>query len=146
MLISRGPQRTRVLNRRRLRPGRRRVSDPHGLSHDSGHQPLPANEKQPATTTLRGAIAVSSRDDCRIFEPYAGLVETYTEVFSSRLVAASVQQVSRLIYDDSEKSFFESFPWTRLREMLAYKLDDRGITLTTIASRKNGPDRAQETR
>ena len=45
---------------------------------------------------------------------------------------AGRQRVARVLYDDSERGFLSEFPWRRLRELLAEKLDERGIDLVGL--------------
>ena len=51
---------------------------------------------------------------------------------------AERQGVSTVVYDMTVKSFADSFPWHMVRERLAYKLDERGITLEVVERERPG--------
>lgn len=54
------------------------------------------------------------------------------------------QRVSTVIYDDSNKAFVDRFPWSKLKNMLGYKLDEKGIELQASPDEEPGEDEEPE--
>jgi hypothetical protein len=46
---------------------------------------------------------------------------------------AERRNVEMVIYDDTDQSFVDRFPWHKLREQLKYKLDERSIAFEVVA-------------
>jgi hypothetical protein len=46
---------------------------------------------------------------------------------------AERRNVATVVYDDTDQSFVDRFPWHKLREQLKYKLDERSIALEVVA-------------
>lgn len=59
------------------------------------------------------------------------------EVSAGLAAFAHRQKVAQVLYDDSVRSFADSFPWAKLRTMLSQKLRAKGIDM--IDSRSSGP-------
>lgn len=49
---------------------------------------------------------------------------------------ADRQGVATVVYDDTNQAFADKFPWHAVRELLAYKLDERGIGLELVRERQ----------
>jgi hypothetical protein len=50
---------------------------------------------------------------------------------------AARRHFAQVLYDDSERSYLDgSFPWYRLRSLIAEKLDERGIALETVTQKE----------
>jgi transposase len=46
---------------------------------------------------------------------------------------AERNNVTTVVYDDTDQSFVDRFPWRQFRDRLEYKLEERGITLEVAA-------------
>lgn len=75
----------------------------------------------------RRHIDHAREDRCR---KYRDRLETYCHEASKQLADFALRQgVSSVIYDDGVKEYLPHFPWHSLKEKLAYKLGERGISL-----------------
>ena len=59
------------------------------------------------------------------------------EVSAGLAAFAHRQRVAQVVYDDAVRSFADSFPWAKLKTMLAQKLRAKGIDL--IDGNSSGP-------
>jgi len=44
--------------------------------------------------------------------------------------------VATVVWDDSNQGFIDQFPWYQLKQMLKYKLNERGIEFTEVTEKK----------
>lgn len=65
---------------------------------------------------------------------YRNRVDAFTHEASAMLAKfAERNNVTTVVYDDTDQSFVDRFPWRQLRDRLEYKLEERGITLKVAA-------------
>lgn len=62
-------------------------------------------------------------------------MDSFTHLASKMLAEfARRNQITEVVYDDSDKAFSQRFPYAELRTRLAYKLDERGIAFRHVGS------------
>lgn len=72
-------------------------------------------------------------------------IETFVHQETKELADIAARcRVARVVYDDTDQSYFESFPWFDLRMKLEYKLDRFGIELVHVGSSSDSDDDEDE--
>lgn len=117
----------------------RRSAYAAGIRHRAGvhdayrqrmSEDLKYEKRWPAATRRRMVESLAGR--C---EKHNRRVETFCKEVVAHLVGfARRRKVSAVVYDDADRGFVASFPWARLRTMLATKLDELGIELLAGAT------------
>jgi hypothetical protein len=64
-------------------------------------------------------------------------IKTFAHTWTKVIAAyAERNRVALVMYDDSVRAYVDNFPWHMLRQMLSYKLNERGINFEIVEKKK----------
>lgn len=104
-----------------------------------------SEDLKPETRPPASRAKLISQDRAEACKRRHGRVDAFTHELSAQVAGfARRKRVVKVIYDDTDRSYIESFPWHQLKERIATKCDAFGIAFESVASAMvvDGPEGA----
>lgn len=103
----------------------------HVIEHRKRLDRLAQDQKAELRQPRRKRIPINEHRK-KLVEKQKNRLDSFCHETSAHLANYAARQgVASVEYDDTDKSYLAEFPWYRLKEMIRYKLDERGISLVT---------------
>lgn len=94
-----------------------------------------SEDLKPETRPPAGRAKLISQDRAAACARRHGRVDAHTHELSAQVACfARRRRVAKVIYDDTDRSYIESYPWRQLKERIAAKCDAFGIAFEAVAS------------